>query len=78
MGQTRKDFIQPSELHSELLLRHCSYYSDTRGVTLEPFFLFSCALPFIFGAVGFLPHRILRQSDPPPSPQVAVHTSKTL
>jgi hypothetical protein len=35
-GQTREDFIQASELHSELLLRHCSYYSDTRGVTALP------------------------------------------
>jgi hypothetical protein len=33
-GQIRKDFIQAFELHSELLLGHCSYYSDTRGVTL--------------------------------------------
>jgi hypothetical protein len=31
--QTRKDFIQASEIHSGLLFRHCSYYSDTRGVT---------------------------------------------
>jgi hypothetical protein len=34
--QTRKDFIQTSEIHSELLFRHCSYYSDTRGVTSLP------------------------------------------
>jgi hypothetical protein len=32
MGQTCKDFIQASEIHSELLFRHCSCYSDTRGV----------------------------------------------
>jgi hypothetical protein len=35
MGQTRKDFIQASEIHSELLFRHCSCYSDTRGVRDE-------------------------------------------
>jgi hypothetical protein len=33
-GQTRKDFIQASKIHSELLFRHCSCYSNTRGVTL--------------------------------------------
>jgi hypothetical protein len=33
MGQTRKDFVQASEIHSELLFRHSSCYSDTRGVT---------------------------------------------
>jgi transposase InsO family protein len=39
MGQTRKDFIQASEIHSELLFRHCSCYSDTKGVTvLKKFF----------------------------------------
>jgi hypothetical protein len=32
MGQTCKDFIQASEIHSELLFRHCRCYSDTRGV----------------------------------------------
>jgi hypothetical protein len=36
MGQTRKDFIQASEIHSELWLRHCNCYSDTRGVTALP------------------------------------------
>jgi hypothetical protein len=36
MGQTRKDFIQDSKIHSELLFRHYSYYSDTRGVTALP------------------------------------------
>jgi hypothetical protein len=36
MGQTRKDFIQASKIHSELLFRHCSCYSDTRGVTTLP------------------------------------------
>jgi hypothetical protein len=36
MGQTRKDFIQASKIHSELLFRHYSYYSDTRGVTTLP------------------------------------------
>jgi hypothetical protein len=35
-GQTRKDFIQASEIHSELLFRHCSCYSDTGGVTTHP------------------------------------------
>jgi hypothetical protein len=35
-GQTRKDFIQASEIHSELLFRHYSCYSDTRGVTALP------------------------------------------
>jgi hypothetical protein len=42
MGQTRKDFIQASEIHSELLFRHCSCYSDTRGVTImvgRPYFV---------------------------------------
>jgi hypothetical protein len=28
-GQTRKDFIHASEIHSELLFRHSSCYSDT-------------------------------------------------
>jgi hypothetical protein len=32
-GQTRKDFIQASEIHSELLFRYCSYYNGTRSVT---------------------------------------------
>jgi hypothetical protein len=35
-GQTRKDFIQASELYTELLFRHCSCYSDTSGVTALP------------------------------------------
>jgi hypothetical protein len=35
-GQTRKDFIQASKIHSKLLFRHCSYYNDTRGVTALP------------------------------------------
>jgi hypothetical protein len=30
---TCKDFIQASKTRSELLFMHCSYYSDTRGVT---------------------------------------------
>jgi hypothetical protein len=34
--QTCKDFIQASEIHSELLFKHCSCYSDTRGVTALP------------------------------------------
>jgi hypothetical protein len=29
-----KDFIQASKTRSELLFRHCSCYSDTRGVTI--------------------------------------------
>jgi hypothetical protein len=33
-NQTRKDFIQTSKIHSELLFKHCSCYSDTRGVTM--------------------------------------------
>jgi hypothetical protein len=32
-NQTCEDFIQASEMHSELLFSHCSCYSDTRGVT---------------------------------------------
>jgi hypothetical protein len=36
MGQTHKDFIQASKIHSELLFGHCSCYSDTRGVTTLP------------------------------------------
>jgi hypothetical protein len=32
-GQTRNDFIQSSKTCSELLSRHYSCYSDTRGVT---------------------------------------------
>jgi hypothetical protein len=38
-GETRKDFIQASELHGELYLgivEHCSSYSDARGVTALP------------------------------------------
>jgi hypothetical protein len=35
-NQTHKDFIQASEIHSELLFKHCSYYSDTRGVKSGP------------------------------------------
>jgi hypothetical protein len=35
MGQTRKDFIQASEIHSELLFMHCSCYSKTRSVTVS-------------------------------------------
>jgi hypothetical protein len=34
--RTWKDFIQAFEIHSELLFSHCSYYSDTRGVTALP------------------------------------------
>jgi hypothetical protein len=30
--QTRRDSIQASEIHSELLFRYCSCYSDNRGV----------------------------------------------
>jgi hypothetical protein len=36
MVQTRRDFIQASEIHSELLFRYCICYSDTRGVTAGP------------------------------------------
>jgi hypothetical protein len=32
-NQTCKDFIQASEIHNELLFKHCNFYSDTRGVT---------------------------------------------
>jgi hypothetical protein len=32
-NQTCKDFIQASKIYSEFLFRHCSCYSDTRGVT---------------------------------------------
>jgi hypothetical protein len=35
-NQTCKDFIQASEIHSELLFKYCSFYSDTRGVTTLP------------------------------------------
>jgi hypothetical protein len=38
-GETRKDFIQASELHSEYYsgtVEHCSSYSDARGVTALP------------------------------------------
>jgi hypothetical protein len=35
-NQTCKDFIQSSKTRSELLFRHCSCYSDTRGVTAIP------------------------------------------
>jgi hypothetical protein len=35
-NQTWKDFIQASEIHSELLVKHFSYYSDTRVVTALP------------------------------------------
>jgi hypothetical protein len=31
--ETRRDSIQTFEIHSELLFRYCSCYSDTRGVT---------------------------------------------
>jgi hypothetical protein len=34
MVQTHKDSIQGFKIHSELLFRYCSYYSDTRGVTI--------------------------------------------
>jgi hypothetical protein len=30
------DFIQASKSHSELLFKHCSYYSDTRDLTTLP------------------------------------------
>jgi hypothetical protein len=33
---TRKDFIQACKIHSELLFKHCSSYSDTMGVTALP------------------------------------------
>jgi hypothetical protein len=33
--QSCKDFIQTSKICSELLFRHCSCYSDTRGVTIR-------------------------------------------
>jgi hypothetical protein len=35
MGQTRKDFIQASEIYSELLFMHCNCCSKTRGVTVS-------------------------------------------
>jgi hypothetical protein len=35
-AQSCKDFIQASKTHSKLLFRHCSCYSDTRGVTALP------------------------------------------
>jgi hypothetical protein len=35
-NQTCKDLIQDSKIHSELLFKQCSYYSDTRGVTSLP------------------------------------------
>jgi hypothetical protein len=35
-NQTCKDFIQASKIPSELLFKHCSCYSDTRGVTTLP------------------------------------------
>jgi hypothetical protein len=41
-----------------------SCHCGSLGNTFEPFFLFSRALPFIFGAVGLPPHHILRQGDP--------------
>jgi hypothetical protein len=31
-NKSYKDFIQASEIYSELPFKHCSYYSDTRGV----------------------------------------------
>jgi hypothetical protein len=34
--QTRRYSIQASEIHSELVFRYCSCYSDTRGVTTLP------------------------------------------
>jgi hypothetical protein len=34
--KSNKDFIQASKLQSETLFKHCSYYSDTRGVTALP------------------------------------------
>jgi hypothetical protein len=33
-NQASKDFIQAFEIHSELLFKHCTCYSGTRGVTL--------------------------------------------
>jgi hypothetical protein len=33
-NQTCKDFIQASEIHHVLQIKHCSCYSDTRGVTI--------------------------------------------
>jgi hypothetical protein len=35
-NQTFKDFIQASIILSELLFKHCSCYSDIRGVTASP------------------------------------------
>jgi hypothetical protein len=35
-NQTCKDFIQASKIPSKLLFKHCSCYSDTRGVTGRP------------------------------------------
>jgi hypothetical protein len=31
-----KDFIQASKIYSELLFKHCSCYSDSRGLTTLP------------------------------------------
>jgi hypothetical protein len=36
INQICKDFIQAFEIHSELMFKHCSCYSDTRGVTALP------------------------------------------
>jgi hypothetical protein len=35
-NQICKNFIQASEIYRELLFKHCSCYSDTRGVTTLP------------------------------------------
>jgi hypothetical protein len=45
------------------------------GNAFEPFFLLSCALPFICGAAVLPPRHILGQGEPP---WVAAHASKTL
>jgi uncharacterized protein YcfL len=36
MVETRRDSIQASKIHSELMFRYYSYYNDTRGVTTSP------------------------------------------
>jgi hypothetical protein len=36
INQICKDFIQAFEIHSELMFKHCSCYSNTRGVTALP------------------------------------------
>jgi hypothetical protein len=59
----------PTQKRSPLPSRLCG----SPGNAIEPFFLLSRALPFIFGEVGLSPHHILRQGD---APWVTTHTSK--